>query len=176
MGRPVSPPSLEELWAKADLVAVIRPLSSTNVSDQLSSNYGSRNPSDYRAMNTRCEVVLAMKTSEKMQDWHAHELTLLHFRHAPSGLEFDGGLFMYFDFAPAQLQLIVKGDAAHPIAMETKPVYLAFLKRDSDGRFRPVSGDYDSELSFRVLAIPFGGAVRYAIEDGTRAKEAKPGS
>ena len=100
LARPVVLPALDELWAKADLVAVIRPLSMVDASDALASagpSYGPRNPKDYRAMNTRCEVVLVMKASEKFSGWHSNELTILHFRYAPSIPEFNGGLFMYFD-------------------------------------------------------------------------------
>jgi hypothetical protein len=172
-GRPVDNPSLQELWAAADLVAIIRPLSSTNASDQLTSagpKYGPRNPKDYRAINTRCQIVLVLKTSPSLQGWAAMDLTLLHFRYAPNVPEFNGGRFIYFDFAPTELDLIVKGDPTHPLSQDTNPTYLAFLKRGLDGRFIPVTGHYDSEPSFRVVATPRGGAVRYAVEDGKRAQ------
>ncbi len=175
-GRPVYSPSFQKLWAEADLVAVIRPLSSTNASDQLTSagpKYGPRNPKDYLAINTRCEVVLVMKTSATLQGWAAKELTLLHFRYAASLVEFNGGRFIYFDFAPTKLELMVMGDAAHPISWDSDPTYLAFLKRGLDGRFIPVTGHYDSEPSFRVLATPMGGQIRYAVEDGRRARQAE---
>jgi len=175
-GRPVYSPSLQELWAEADLVAVIRPLSSTNASDQLTSagpKYGPRDPKDHRAMSTRCEIVLVMKTSSGLQGWATNELTLLHFRYAPNVPEFNGGRFIYFDFAPTELDLMVKGGPAHPVCVDTDPTYLAFLKRGLDGRFIPVTGHYDSEPSFRMMATPMGGAVRYAVEDGKRAKQAE---
>ena len=181
LGRPVDSPPLEEMWAKADLVAVIQPLATTNASDQLTSagpKYGPRDPKDYQALNTQCEVVLIMKTSERLKDWHAKAFTLLHFRYAPSFPEFNGGQFIYFDRPPTELNLIVKGDPTHPIAQDDKPAYLAFLTLQRDGRFHPVTGHYDGEPSFRVLATPQGGAIRYAIEDGVQRKqsEAKEGS
>ena len=155
-------------------MAVIRPLSTTNAPDQLTSagpQYGPRNPKDYRAMNTRCQVVLVMKTSAGLQDWAADEMTLLHFRYAPDLPEFNGGQFICFDFAPAELAMTVKeGDRACPISRDTDPTYLAFLKRGPDGRFVPVTGHYDSEPSFRIIATPIGGAMRYA---GKRAKQAE---
>jgi hypothetical protein len=52
--------------------------------------------------------------------------------------------------------------------MDTDPALLAFLKRQRDGRFVPVTGHYHSEPSFRVLATPICGAVRYAVLNGIR--------
>jgi hypothetical protein len=114
-----------------------------------------------------------MKTSASLQGWAAQELTLLHFRYAPSIPEFNGGRFIYFDIAPTDLALVVKGDAAHPVSRDTDPMYLASLKRGPDGRFIPVTGHYDSEPSFCVLATPMDGATRYAVEDGKRARQAE---
>jgi len=176
LGRPVSNPTLQEMWAEADLVAVIRPLFTTNATDQLTSagpKYGPRDPKNYQAMNTRCEIVLVMKTSARLQGWATNELTLLHFRYAPGIPEFNGGRFIYFDFAPTELDLTVKGGPAHPVCVDTDPTYLAFLKRGLDGRFIPVMGHYDNEPSFRVMATPMGGAVRYALSDGKHAKQAE---
>lgn len=175
-GRTVEIPSIDDLWAKADLVAVIRPLATTNASDKLTSagpQYGARDPQDYLALNTRCQVVLVMKKAEALQGWRTNELTILHFRYAPSIPEFNGGMFIYFDLPPTELHLIVKGDANHPIAQDNMPTYLAFLRRAPDGRFHPVTGHYDSETSFRVLATPLGGAVRYTVEDGNRKQQDK---
>ena len=164
------------MWAEADLVAVIKPLSTTNASDQLTSagpKYGPRDPKNYQAMNTRCEIVLAMKTSGALHGWATNELTLLHFRYAPNFLEFNGGRFIYFDFAPTELDLTVKGSPKYPICVDTDPTYLAFLKRGPDGRFVPVTGHYDSEPSFRLMATPRGGAVRYPLKDGKLPNQAE---
>lgn len=174
LGRPIDYPPIEILWARADLVAMIRPLTTTNAPDKLTSagpNYGPRDPKDYQDMNTRFKVVLVMKTSEKLLGWRTNELTLLHFRYAESTLEFNGGLFMHFDFAPTELHLIVKGDATHPIYQDNNPTYLAFLKWAPDGRFHPATGQYDSEGSFLVLSTPEGSMFRYFIEDGIRKKQ-----
>ena len=175
-GRPVSNPALQNMWAEADLVAVIRPLATTNATDQLTSagpKYGPRDPRNYQAMNTRCEIVLVMKTAAGLQGWATNELTLLHFRYAPNVPEFNGGRFIYFDFAPTELELTVKGGPAHPVCVDTDPTYLAFLKRGPDDRFIPVTGHYDSEPSFRMMATPTGGAVRYALKDGKLPKQAE---
>jgi len=174
LARPVEIPTLDDLYAKADLVAVIMPLSTTTAPDKLTSagpKYGARDPRDYQALNTRCKVVLVMKKSEELQGWRTNELTLLHFRYAPSIPEFNGGMFMYFDLPETELNMIVKGDASHPIAQDRQPTYLAFLRRAPDGRFHPITGHYDSETSFRVLATPQGGAIRYAVEDGRRKQK-----
>ena len=111
-----------------------------------------------------------MKASEVLQGCFTNEVTLLHFRSAPSHLEFNGGRFIYFDFAPTELAVIVKDGPGQPVCQDT-PTYLAFLKRGRGGRFVPVTGHYDSEPSFRVLATPVGGAVRYAIQDGPRGNQ-----
>lgn len=175
-GRPISDPPLQEMWAEADLVAIIKPISTTNVSDQLTSagpKYGTRDPRNYQAMNTRCEIVLTMKTSDALRSWASNELTVLHFRYAPNVPEFNGGRFIYFDFAPTELDVTVKGNPRNPICVDTDPTYLAFLKRGRDGRFVPVTGHYDGEPSFRLMTTPRGGALRYAVKDGNSPKPAE---
>jgi len=149
------------------------PTATTNAVDKLTSagpHYGPRDPKNYQALNTRFKIVLVMKKSEQLQGWRADELTLLHFRYADDVPEFNGGLFMYFDLPPTKLNVIVKGDASHPITEDRQPTYLAFLRRAPDGRFHPVAGQYDSEGSFRVLATPMYGAIRYAEEENLRRR------
>lgn len=177
LGRPVELPSLDELWSKADLVAVLQPLSTTNATDRLTSagpKYGPRNPGDYRAMNTRCRVLLVMKTSAVLPGWQEKELTLLHFCYAPSVPEFNGGNFVYFPMPPAKTEVVIKGDPARPLCLPAAPEYMAFLVRAWDGRFHPVTGHYDSEPSFRIVSTPSGGAWRYALDQGRTPNPPKP--
>ncbi len=182
LGRPVEVPKLESLLAEADLVAVIRPLASTKAPDQLTSagpKYGPRDPANYQALNTRCEVVLAMKRSEKLRDWHTNALTILHFRYAPSLLEFNGGQFIFFHWSGTHLAVVkaTQRDGSYNqlgmIGVTEPPAYLAFLIWREDGRFEPVTGHYDSEPSFRLLATPTGGQFSYAEDDAARAKASK---
>ncbi len=184
LARPVEAPNLESLLAEADLVAVVRPLVSTNASDQLTSagpKYGPRDPANYQALNTRCQVVLAMKKSARMRDWHTNELTILHFRYAPSLLEFNGGRFIFFHRSETRLSVVkrTQRDGGYNqlgmIGDTEPPAYLAFLIWRKDGRFEPVTGHYDSEPSFRLLATPTGGQFSYAEADASaKATKAEP--
>ncbi len=169
--RPVGGIPLQEMLKEADLVAVIRPLATTNAnaSDRLFSageRYGPRNPDDYQSMNTRFQVLNILHTSYGLRQWNSNELVILHFRYAPNIPEFNGGCFMYFDYPPTEIWSMVRGKWQWPIGTESTPVYLAYLKRHKDGRFIPVTGQYDSEFSFRVLSTPSGGAIRYCYRDG----------
>jgi hypothetical protein len=102
-------------------------------------------------------------------------LTVLHFRYAPNVLEFNGGRFVYFHRPPAQLAVIDADHPQNPVGKDADPTYLAFLTRAPDGRFHPVTGHYDSEPSFRLLATPIGGAVRYTLSPPPPASEVRPG-
>lgn len=168
--RPANLMSYQEMCREADLVAIIRPLATTNATDDMlflvGKRIGTGNSDDYRAMNTRCQVLNVLRTSYGLNHWASNELVILHFRYAPNIPEFNGGCFMYFDYPPTEIWSMVKGKWQYPIAVESMPKYLAFLKRHKDGRFIPVTGHYDSELSFRVLSIPSGGAIRYFARDG----------
>ena len=45
------------------------------------------------------------------------------------------------------------------------PAYLAFLKWHPDGRFRPVTGDYDSTPSFRLVSTVFPDRGQYEADN-----------
>ena len=51
---------------------------------------------------------------------------------------------------------IESGGNAGTLVQESQPSYLPFLKRRDDGRYEPVAGQVDSELSVRKLTTAFG--------------------
>lgn len=156
-GRPVRIPTLEELWGEAQVVAIIRPLWATNAPDQLTSAgplYGPRDPKLFQALNTQFHVSVVLKQPEDSKPSIPKVITLLHFR--PVIPEVNGGLFMFFEF-PEGSHAPVGGGGGE---------YLAFLKRQPDGRYVPITGNYDSELSFCKLVKPMFEVMRYFQEDG----------
>lgn len=168
--RPVAIPELSELEAEADLVAIIQPISTAKASDRLTSagpKYGPRDPADYQGLNTQFKVLLVLKTSAGLLPGKAvttGSITLLHFFFSAGPGEFNGGLFAYFNFPPTTLQTVASHRPGTRIA-EGPPTYLAFLKWNKDGRFRPVTGDYDSAPSFRILTTPHPAAWMYEADD-----------
>lgn len=172
LARPVAIPTFEELWRDAQVVAIIRPLWSTKAPDQLTSagpRYGPRDPKDFQALNTRFYVSVVLKEHDDLKASTAKEITLLHFR--PVTPEVNGGLFMFFEVPqhpPAQ-----PDPACGP---ETGQHYLAFLMRQKDGRYVPVTGNYDSELSFCKLVKPMFEVMRYFQEDGGLKAQQKTNS
>jgi hypothetical protein len=158
--RPVAIPELPELSEKADLVAIIQPVSTAKATDQLTSagpSGGPRDPKDYVGLNTEFKVLLALKSSPALIESKGSTngtITLLHFFFSAGPGELDGGLFAYFTFPPATLQTMASPRPNRKIA-ESPPTYLAFLKWNADGHFRPVTGDYDSASSFRIVTTPY---------------------
>lgn len=168
--RPVAIPSLPELFEKADLVAIIEPISTERASDQLTSagpGYGPRDPDGYRGLNTKFNVLLVMKASPALpggKESIVGPITLLHFFFSAGPGEFNGGLFAYFNFPPTSLQTFASHRPSRKIG-ESAPTYLAFLKWNKDGRFRPVTGDYDSSPSFRIVTTPHPDFAMYQADD-----------
>jgi hypothetical protein len=181
--RPIHIPELPELQAEADLVAIIQPISTAKASDRLTSagpKYGPRDPADYQGLNTQFKVLLVLKVSPGVAVPNG-PITLLHFFFSAGPGEFNGGLFAYFNLPPTTLQTVASHRPGTKIA-ESPPTYLAFLKWHKDGRFRPVTGDYDSAPSFRILTTPYSAGWMYEADDilglksGTNQPVQRPGA
>jgi hypothetical protein len=167
VARPVRIPSLTEVWDTADLVAIIAPESTERTNDQMPpATDGRKSPEDYQGLNTSCRVLGVFKAKGEPNGFREGgfmqgSLTVVHFAYKSEdrigGFEMNGGHFIYFVLPPERLAVIsVQGNGvgattSGPELGRSPPTYLAFLKADQDGRFRPVTGDYDSAFSFRAL-------------------------
>ncbi len=178
VARPMRIPSLAEVWDMADLVAIIAPESTVRTHDQMPpATDGRRSPDYYQGLNTRCRVLGVFKAKENPEGYRAGgfrqgSLTVVHFAYKSEdrvgAFEMNGGRFIYFLLPPENLAVVaVQGNAvgaktSGPELGRSAPTYLAFLKADRDGRFRPVTGDYDSAFSFRTLVDTQFGDMLFA--------------
>jgi hypothetical protein len=120
--------SYQDLTKEADVVVIARAIESENTKDEHKSDWSI----EFEGVNTRFEVLGVLKGETDKT------ITLLHFEwgNAKPGKEGD-------DF-------IRNG----PHLIEFKkgiPEYLLFLKRRSDGRYEPVSGQIDPDRSVREM-------------------------
>ena len=85
------------------------------------------------------------------------EATVLHFRNDPQVAHADGMLEVAFRTEGRVFdgQIEKKGFPSEKIKYaEGKPHYLLFLTARADGRYEPVSGQYDAALSVREMHAP----------------------
>ncbi|RPI23771.1 MAG: MBL fold metallo-hydrolase [Acidobacteria bacterium] len=178
--RPVGFPKLSQMWEQADLVVVIQPLSREQTSDQLDPKYVQHYRPDwrYQGFNTRCKIVEVLKKAASVPDFKEPEIRIRHFGYTGPG-EFNGGVFAYFHLPP-------KKYATYPASADFRSaetdlpigysdlVFLAFLKARPDGRFDPLTGDYDSSPSFRILSATFSGTRHYYNEVMAEAEAKRP--
>ena len=140
---------------------------------------GRKPPEYYQGLNTRCRVLGVFKAKENPEGYRVGglmqgSLTVVHFAYKSEdrvgGMEMNGGNFIYFVLPPERLAVVsVQGNtggvrASGPELGESPPTYLAFLKANQDGRFRPVTGDYDSAFSFRALVDAQLGKILFATK------------
>jgi hypothetical protein len=76
------------------------------------------------------------------------EIKVLHFRLKPGKLVQNGPMLVSFRTEPAE---VVLNDRKIAVG---KGTYLLFLKARKDGRYEPVSGQYDPVTSVRELNSP----------------------
>ncbi|WP_147263335.1 hypothetical protein [Roseimicrobium gellanilyticum] len=155
--RPVYIPSVAELTRDASLVVVIEPQSVKQTKDiPDDGSFGDRPMTNYVPLETTCRVEVVLKGELK-----AETLQIVHFQYV-SKMDFNGSSFITFFFPPANLATypannedkVEAGSLKFPGYAVGKPQYLAFLRRLPDGRFAPVTPQYDAAFSFKVLTGP----------------------
>jgi len=82
-------------------------------------------------------------------------LELVHCRFRNNQIPPNGPLLARFESEGRKIR-IESGENKGGLVQEGPPVYLLFLKRRDDGRFEPVAGQVDSELSVRKVTSAFG--------------------
>jgi len=143
--------SYSELLAKADLVAIIEPIKNESVKDAYAGFLYGFTQKDFVGTNTTFSVHAYLKGG----DTATKEITVLHFSYSKDvGPRANGASFITFITGPLQYEKrSLKEDK--PVGGVTvykqQPVWLAFLKKRSDGRFEPISDPYDSSDSFREI-------------------------
>jgi hypothetical protein len=143
--------SFEELIAASDVVAILEPVENLSA-DDLFPDYGyGHTPEHFVATNTRFTTHAALKGRDLIED----ELTVLHFAYSDKvNFIVNGAHFVHFIIGPVQFEKRAVKDeqvVGGITSYREEPIWLAFLKHRSDGRFEPVTGHYDSGRSFREL-------------------------
>lgn len=143
----------EKLFAESDLVVIAEPMLCCDSKDVFERPDHSKD--DYTGMNSTFEIRSVLKGSPQMK-----KCSVLHFRYSDKvGAISNGALFVRFRLTGRSFKgLIVPENKEGPphagvqvYRSEAKPDYLLFLKRRADGRYEPVSGQYDAALSCREI-------------------------
>ncbi len=181
IARPVSSTKLSSMWKNADLVVVIKPESTELTDDKLTSTgpkYGKRNPNpkNYQGLTTTCKVMDILKKTDAVNNINDKILKIIHFYYTSGPLEFNGGLFMYFHLPPTilhtkpaekQIQKTINKSSIG----RSDCIYLAFLRKRKDGRFEPITRNYYSASSFRILSNIYAGQAFFAIDGVPKNKK-----
>src|SRR5262245_42208809 len=151
----------ERLFKEADLVVIATAVSTESCADRFTDHTW---PCEFAGLTTKFEVKSAVKGQPD-----GKEIKVLHFRFGESKKEYanrpgpfpiiDGPLFVAF--RTKSIKVTVDGGKW----VVPSPEYMLFLKRLKDGRYEPVSGKVDPQLSVRELFKPLpeklGGSQRH---------------
>jgi hypothetical protein len=145
----------QELLDESDFVGLVEPLSNTPNKDVFTIEVNDGHKVNYRGINTLFRVDLVFKSRGKPDD----KLTVLHFTDEGAEPVANGPSFIYFPIGPLDYEKrFVKKDGEELGKMTVhagEPLLIAFLKRRSDGRYEPVTGQEDADSSFYEVHRPF---------------------
>ena len=88
-------------------------------------------------------------------EYNGEVIELVHCRFRNEQIPPNGPLLAKFESEGRTIR-IESGKYKGGLVQEGPPAYLLFLKRREDGRFEPVAGQVDSELSVRKVTSAFG--------------------
>lgn len=141
--------SFAELVADSDLIAIVRAIEDTPASDLFKPD----NVSRFVGINTRFHVYVVLKGKLDRK-----EVTVLHF--SDEAVVANGPALADFQYTRTFEQKLFRngeefGWQRSPKKPQ-KPTWIAFLKARGDGRFEPVTGQYDSAESFCEVLDTYG--------------------
>lgn len=142
----------ERLFKEADAIVIGTAVSTRDAPDTFVDD---RWPYEFVGQDTTLEVLQVLKGEASVK-----RITVLHFKFgkltkkaaAHGGnivLTIDGPEFVSFHTKPEKIEIAGTELPAHRFE------YLLFLKKRADGRYEPVSGRIDPNLSIRELFPPF---------------------
>ena len=136
--RNIYVPTYDELFAKSDFVVIARPTGKTRDTREratLSNNISPISTDTISPSIAAIRVVTDFECLFVIKGAKRKRFTLHHYREGPSGERtiVNGPTFMTFDLK------------------ETTQTFLMFLVRERDGRFAPVVGQLDPDLSIQQL-------------------------
>jgi len=130
----------EKLMKESDLIVIANPTAVEDCSDKTSDNLWKI---EFLGVNTTFKIEAVLKGKPA-----ADSIKVLHFKLHDGQLIGSGPLLVSFRLKPIRLDL---KDAHVTLGA---PEYMLFLKAGNDGRYEPVSGRIDPELSVRELYPP----------------------
>jgi hypothetical protein len=154
----------DDLYDESDFVGLVEPVANDAVGDKLTLPFD-RGQLTLPGVNSRFRVQKAFKSPPGgliyfLLHWHwesQSELVVLHFQETAESAEVTNGPdLINFPLPPVRYDksTLKHGKVIAEIHMgDTTPLYLAFLKRRTDGRYEPTSGQIDAQESFRELHI-----------------------
>jgi hypothetical protein len=119
--------SYQEMFEKADVVAIARPLSTSDTKERTIQS------GDFHVIgvNTQFEIDLVVKGRKEIKNLVVH-----HYRHEEHKVAIlNAPQVVVFNASP-------------------RDMYLMFLVKESDGRYAPVSGQSDPSRAFVILKSP----------------------
>ena len=134
----------DRLMKEADLVVIAKPTTSVDSGEQSTENVWK---AKFLGVNTSFHTLAVIKGHV------GPEFKVLHYRDNGKGLWQDGPLLVKFRLDAVHLD----SKSAHFDL--GPPDYLMFLKSRQDGRFEPISGQVDSELSVREVFYPLPAGI-----------------
>jgi hypothetical protein len=145
----------DRLFKEADLVVIARAKSSEPCDDNTRDNIWKE---EFLGVNTAFSVKTVLKG--KCEE---DKITVLHFKLNDEVKIQNGPLLISFRMKPTALTL---KDAKVELAA---PDYMLFLKATKDGRFEPVSGRIDPQLSVKEVHAPY----RFLQDDAKKERQPK---
>jgi hypothetical protein len=134
-----------ELFRESDLVVIAEAQETQSSKDKFPSQFYT-SQAGFEGIVTGFWVKLALKGKES-----APVIRVLHFKLIPGSYEvplINGPSLVSFATEPVEVSF--KGGKA-----KQKPSYLLFLKKMTDGRYEPVTGQIDPDDSVREMYWPF---------------------
>jgi hypothetical protein len=132
----------DRLFKEADLVVIARAKSSEDCDDTTTDNIWK---AEFLGTNTTFTVAKVLKGK-----CDADKITVLHFRLKEGTAIVSGPLLVTFRTKGTEIEL----NGGKKVGIGA-PDYMLFLKATKDGRFEPVSGRTDPELSVKEVSVPF---------------------
>lgn len=151
--------SFERLFRESDLVVIVQPIKSEDTVDRTKDNPWKI---EFTGVNTAFNVLHALKGKTK-----ASQATVLHYK--TDKLIENGPLHILFRTKGLSYTIKKEGRDVMKVADGGPATYLLFLKKRKDGRFEPVSGHTDSELSAKEVMAP-----RSGLNESLKEKIEKP--
>jgi hypothetical protein len=145
-GRLIESWPYKKLFKEADLVVIATAKGTEDTAERLKKAGGWDVELVGRNTTFKVEAVLKGKVG-------GDTFKVLHYRLPEGVLVQNGPLLVSFRTKPIMIVGKIDGEAAK-VGLG-RPQYMLFLKARKDGRYEPVSGQIDPELSVREVGAPF---------------------